>query len=542
GRCNMRCRHCHVPAQQGKLLDFARFGSQLVEDLQQLGTREVIISGGEPTLEMDLTCAVAGRLIDAGIVSILFTNAYQLTDKDLGRLLDAGIFTMHVSLDGIEPTHDWFRRTPGGFSATLANIEAATRMGFHIIVRMTLTRDNIAEVRQVADAAHNAGAALFKIRPVVPSGRANQAMCPTPEQLAQAVKTMIALGKKRQVSFSPSCFEYVYGAPAEPRSGCPGKILHIDHFGNISPCGYVRVPLGNLANHRLPEVFYGARMNALRRLPLPDVCSPCDYVEYCHGGCRACVLQWGLRADEPDTYCPITAGRTRRAYVSGAVGDYQITYQRRGLIGLIEIKSLPTGESVLLRTHDDRSNPAESSQRKRAQEPNDAAGSWFIELHTSGNYRSVDLSAAENINAGFCSIQSVRISRAHETGLGSGSPLFVVDLDGFRICCLSSPDRVLSGEEIGVLAPVDLVIALFDGSQARFVSGSTLPGMMRLLGARILIPIPVEDEDWGSFPTPVAGGKVHRFPENRVFVDLNSLPQKPEVWILTNPSNQPELS
>ncbi len=464
-QCNMRCRHCHVPAQRGALLDFDRFGSQLVEDLQQLGTRGVIISGGEPTLEMDLTCAVADRLIDAGIVSILFTNAYQLADRDLGRLLDAGIFTMHVSLDGIEPTHDWFRRTPGSFLATLANIEAATHMGFHIVVRMTLTRDNIAEVRQVADAAYRAGAAIFKIRPVVPSGRANQAMCPTPEQLAQAVKTVIEVGKERPVSFSPSCFEFIHGAPAEPKSACTGKILHIDPNGDISPCGYVKVPLGNLAQHRLPDVFYGARLNALRSLPLPQVCSACDYVKYCHGGCRACVLKWGFRADEPDTYCPIAAERSRQPYVSGASGGCQIAYQGRGLV---ELKSLRTGESVVLQPERDR------------------------------------------------------------------DPGFVVEMGGLRVYYVSNLDTLPIEEDIEVLAPLDVVVALFDGSQACTLSSSILSGLMRRLGARILIPIPAADDDKEAFSDLQAGGKVHRFSGNRVCVDLNSLPQKTETWILTS--------
>jgi hypothetical protein len=114
------------------------------------------------------------------------------------------------------------------------------------------------------------------------------------------------------------------------------------------------------------------------------------------------------------------------------------------------------------------------------------------------------------------------------------SPVFVVEMGGLRVCYLSSPDNLPSEKEIEALAPVDAVIALFDEAQSRSLNGSTLSGLMRQIGARILIPVPVVDENWRSFPALQAGEKVHQFPDNRVYVDLNSLPQKPEIWILTN--------
>lgn len=496
-QCNMRCRHCARPApRQGALFDFARFGPQLLEDLQTLRTGEVVITGGEPTLEMDLTCAIATRLMDAGIASILFTNLYAVTRGELQRLLEAGVFTMHVSIDGMAATHDRIRGRPGAFVRTLANMRTAAEMGFQVVARMTLMQQNVDEVEQVADAVRDAGAPFFKIRPVVPSGRAGRELCVSPERLADAVRRVIDLSSDHQVMFGSSCFEFLQGTERKLQAGCFNKHLHVDPHGNVVPCGYVKLPLGNLSRVRLPEIFYGPRLNALRALPLPAVCSACEYRLECHAGCRACALGWGLRLGEPDTYCSIAASRPRLEYAPGTYGKYRIT-QHGG--DCIEIESLTADGHVLF------DPPAVGP---------DFAGTpagRVLRLHTS--------EPVDRIDSDFCSVEGV--------GLTETAGLIVVEFDGLRFCHLGRFDRALTEDEIASVRPIDALIGSGGGSTERISAN------LRLFGARIFLPIHgLEATNRCTRGLPSSGVRVRRFAGSQILLDLNTLPQEPEVWLV----------
>ncbi len=528
-QCNMKCRHCARPApKKGAVFNFSRFRSKLIEDLHQLDTKEVAITGGEPTLELNLVCAIGRHLIDAGIASILFTNAYNLNSEELDRMLDAGIFTMHVSLDGFGPTHDWHRNTPGAFARTLANIETASSMGFQVLVRMTLTRVNIAEMKQVADSAHNAGAAIFKIRPVVPSGRASHELCPSAEQVAEVVKSAIAMSKYRQITFGSSCFEFLQGTTPSTQPGCFSKHLHVDALGNLVPCGYIKLPLGNLVTHRLTEVFYGARMNALRTLNVPDTCSSCGHLSNCLGGCRACAVGWGLRSDEADLYCPLSVSSARKPYVSGSAGKYSI----RCRDGFIELQSASKPGLVIL-------DPRRKSSRLIEQQEDvvvlDRDGIWSKkhQLQTPLGASNVNRKrAVDIINYDFCSIQLINRDESLISGGVYQSPIAVIEFDGFRFCYIGGLTRSLSHDEISALMPVDVLLCLYDDAHTCAFNNAKTMDMMKLLGAQILIPVPSK-EDMASLIALHLGENVKKFIDTPANVDVNNLPREREIWLFS---------
>lgn len=506
-QCDMKCRHCMRPApRRGSLFDFNRFGPQLIEDLNYLGTNEVVITGGEPTVEMDLTCEIGSRLIDAGIVSILFTNAYDVSRDDFQRLFDAGIFTMHVSLDGMEITHDWIRRTPGAFKQTLANINLASRMGFQVVARMTLTRHNIAEVEQVAAAVDDAGATIFKIRPVVPAGRASRDLCPSSEQLAAAVKQVTALSQRQQVTFGSSCFQYLQGV-GMPMGGCFTRHLHVDPRGNIIPCGYVKLPLGNLERNRLPEVFYGPRLNALRRQALPSFCLSCEHANTCRGGCRACAIGSGLRSDEPDTYCPRSRRDEAQTYVSGATGAHRITYSRSGVLELMPNVSKSQSVSNLAR---DRSG--------KLYDPN----SNVVVFDENG----VCISKPNPAN----SPSPIQVIWRSELPLwAENEPGFVVvEFDGFRFCHFGRLKFGLTDDNVAALAPIDAVL----GIAGEVPDEATLAQTAQKLGTKIFIPLFPQCDDLKTWRAALRLRRgVRFFPDDYAFVDLNTLPRELEIWL-----------
>lgn len=149
-RCNLNCRHCYSTSAN------TDFKGELSTDealavLGQLTAARVpalILSGGEPLLRPDLY-EIAARARQLGLHLSLSSNGTLLDATHAARLHAAGFDYVGVSLDGMEATHDRFRRCPGAFRQALGGLRAARRAGLRVGVRMTLTEANAGELPEV---------------------------------------------------------------------------------------------------------------------------------------------------------------------------------------------------------------------------------------------------------------------------------------------------------------------------------------------------------------------------------------------------------
>ena len=98
--CNAACRYCRWGdhATQGRV---ARSLDEVLipeETLKMLGTRRVVLSGGEPRLHPDLDYILGhyGGLVDQVVV---ISNGYGLDRRAAERLLEAGATGITISLD-----------------------------------------------------------------------------------------------------------------------------------------------------------------------------------------------------------------------------------------------------------------------------------------------------------------------------------------------------------------------------------------------------------------------------------------------------------
>ena len=112
--CNAKCRYCRwgddtTPGRVAQDL-----GNVLIpaDALKLLGTRRIVISGGEPRLHPRIADILGyyGNLVDQVVV---ITNGYGLDRKAVGDLLGAGATGITVSLDSIDAMESFLtRRTP----------------------------------------------------------------------------------------------------------------------------------------------------------------------------------------------------------------------------------------------------------------------------------------------------------------------------------------------------------------------------------------------------------------------------------------------
>jgi heme d1 biosynthesis radical SAM protein NirJ len=151
-RCNLACLHCYSISAD---IDFPGELStedvmRVMDDLKAFGVPALILSGGEPLLRKDIF-EIAGRAKALGFYTALSTNG-TLIDAPLARRIgDTGFDYVGISLDGIEATHDRFRRQQGAFARSLAALRLCRDLDIKVGVRFTLTQDNAADLPRLLE-------------------------------------------------------------------------------------------------------------------------------------------------------------------------------------------------------------------------------------------------------------------------------------------------------------------------------------------------------------------------------------------------------
>jgi len=142
-RCNLTCQHCYSISADvdfpGELSTDEVYA--VMDDLKRFGVPVLILSGGEPLLRSDLS-AIARRAKNMGFYVGLSTNGTLIGAHNVGELADIGFDYLGISLDGIEETHDRFRRKAGAFKAALNGARLARDAGIKVGLRFTLTQNN----------------------------------------------------------------------------------------------------------------------------------------------------------------------------------------------------------------------------------------------------------------------------------------------------------------------------------------------------------------------------------------------------------------
>jgi heme d1 biosynthesis radical SAM protein NirJ len=151
-RCNLTCMHCYSISAD---IDFPGELStadvmDVMDDLKAFGVPALILSGGEPLLRKDIF-QIAERAKRMGFYTALSTNGTLIDAPLASRIHATGFDYVGISLDGLEATHDKFRRKQGAFAKSLAALRACRDLGVKVGVRFTLTQDNAADLPGLLD-------------------------------------------------------------------------------------------------------------------------------------------------------------------------------------------------------------------------------------------------------------------------------------------------------------------------------------------------------------------------------------------------------
>jgi MoaA/NifB/PqqE/SkfB family radical SAM enzyme len=100
-RCNLACTYCNEYDDYSKPVPTGEMINR-INQLADLGTSIVTLSGGEPLLHPELDDIIA-QMNKRGVLACMITNGYLLVPERIERLNRAGLHHMQISIDNVMP-------------------------------------------------------------------------------------------------------------------------------------------------------------------------------------------------------------------------------------------------------------------------------------------------------------------------------------------------------------------------------------------------------------------------------------------------------
>ncbi|MBS3137137.1 radical SAM protein [Candidatus Woesearchaeota archaeon] len=241
-RCNFRCTYCDSPNQVEEEMTTEQIFA-MVDELAAIGLERLGITGGEPTLRMDI-----GEIIDyaksKGIVVTMVTNGSLLNEKRLDEIKNLNLLLM--SFDGPPEIHNT-TRVRASYDRLMETIKLVRSKGIPLWTETVLTKFNLNQIDFILDKADELDfKCLFQPvfnYPLARNKETINSITPPTEEFKKAMDNLIAAKKAgRRVVGSVSYFEFLKDKyPISEKYGCKaGEIsAAITPSGQVVPCHFV---------------------------------------------------------------------------------------------------------------------------------------------------------------------------------------------------------------------------------------------------------------------------------------------------------------
>lgn len=265
-KCNLNCRHCRGMAGGELSTEKAK---SLVAEIAALKPGWVIVEGGEPLLREDLF-ELLDLMRDRQLEVHLITNGMLLDAHILANLKCPGIKVM-VSVDGASaPTYETIR---GGasFKQVIEHARDYAEAGLLEALNFTVMRSNYREIPALFELARSVGAPKITLIGFKPCHGYREELL-LPEEYREAVRLACQGASRTGIEFFfdepffwPAVREQGLSAPppdtgagilAPATSACIfGEYLFIETNGDIKPCSFAPLVLGNINQRSLEEIW-----------------------------------------------------------------------------------------------------------------------------------------------------------------------------------------------------------------------------------------------------------------------------------------------
>ncbi len=249
--CNLKCTHCFAATltKRGKQRmmtpdDYRR----VAREAMALGAVNFSFQGGEPLLIHDLEAVIAACEPRRNVISVT-TNGTLLTSERIAELQQSGVDILTVSLDSSVPEeHDRFRGAAGTFALAMAGIRRALEAGLRVTLGTVVTHQSLRSegITGLLRLARELRCVLYLILPV-PAGRWKDAR----QMMLDADDLAYIEELTRSSPYIRTDLQANLGGHG---CGAVKEILYLTPYGDVLPCPFLHIAMGNVFENSLAEL------------------------------------------------------------------------------------------------------------------------------------------------------------------------------------------------------------------------------------------------------------------------------------------------
>jgi len=303
-KCNENCLHCGSSCDYNKNKDIIESLTdeeilnclkQLKEDLKDKKLPFITVTGGEPLLKKNLP-ELMRKINDMGYIWGMTTNATLMTKEKAAEFKAAGLYSVSVSLDGLEETHNWFRQTNTGYKTAIEGIKNLVEVDIaNIMVTTVVHKRNLHELDQIKEIVKSLNVDIWRVINVDPIGKAltNKDIL-LDDKDYKYILDYIKTNSTKELPIIYSCnyflgLEYEYEVRDWFFSCEAGiKVAAIQHNGDISACLDIErrpdLVFGNIKKDNLYDVWKN-KFEIFRnpKANKSSTCKNCEFARECDG-------------------------------------------------------------------------------------------------------------------------------------------------------------------------------------------------------------------------------------------------------------------
>jgi len=308
--CDHACTHCGSRAGAARPRETSTEQAlKTVAELAEMGTREVVLIGGEAYLH-DGFLEIASALTQHGIRASLTTGGRGV-DLPLAQAMGrAGMKRVSVSIDGLESTHDRMRASRGSFASATRCLAHCREAGIPISANTNLNRLNKDDLEPLYDHLREQKVTAWQVQLTTPLGRAADRtdMILQPWDLLDLVPRIAELKRRADragITMMPGNNLGYFGPEegllrsqssggSDHWAGCQAGrfVMGIESDGAVKGCPSLQTASyvgGQLGERALREIWDAApQLQFTRGRSVDDLwgfCRTCPFAAPCLGGC-----------------------------------------------------------------------------------------------------------------------------------------------------------------------------------------------------------------------------------------------------------------
>jgi len=206
-----------------------------------------------------------------------------------------------MSLDGLEETHDFFRK-PGSFQSTLEALPQLKHASIKTAIMSTVSRVNSNEIPELVRIISKHGASRHSFGRYCPIGKeTDEDSMMDPLEYKAFLSNMYNVYselKDSEIRFTlkdhlwkPFLYEkglFTVKKGNIVMQGCSCGIKHLTLLpdGAVYACRRFKSPVGNILNQSFKNIFLSEELGKYRQVDMLEGCNDCELLNHCRG-CHA---------------------------------------------------------------------------------------------------------------------------------------------------------------------------------------------------------------------------------------------------------------